>query len=149
MATDSIEREIIIDAPPARVWTALTEAEHLARWFGDAGAEVDLRPGGRLVCSWKKHGTSHAVIEVVDPPRHFTFRWALPPGEEPRRGNSTHVEFTLVPLDGGRPRLRVRESGFGELEWSEEENRRHLNANRSGWEAEMEDLRRYLEARAA
>ena len=46
MVPDQIERETVIAAPVERVWALLTEAEHLGRWFGDAGAEIDLRPGG-------------------------------------------------------------------------------------------------------
>ncbi len=38
MVTDSIEREVAIAAPVDRVWALLTQAEHLALWFGDAGA---------------------------------------------------------------------------------------------------------------
>ena len=48
MVANSIEREIIIDAPVARVWDALTEADQIASWFGD-GAEIDLRPGGSAI----------------------------------------------------------------------------------------------------
>lgn len=51
MIPDTIEQEILIHASPARVWAALTEARHLARWFGDAGAE--LEPGGRVELRWE------------------------------------------------------------------------------------------------
>jgi len=149
MIPDRIEREITIDASTERVWVALTEAEHMERWFGDAGAKVDLRPGGTIVCSWKDHGTAHAVIERIEPHRRFSFRWALPPGERPRPGNSTLVEFILSPLDDGSTRLRVIESGFRDLEGSEEENGKHVDANRAGWKAELGDLRRYLERQPA
>ena len=48
MVPEQIERETVIAAPVERVWALLTEAEHLGRWFGDSGAEIDLRPGGVL-----------------------------------------------------------------------------------------------------
>ena len=40
------------DAPPDRVWRALTEPEHLRRWLGNPGfplttCEMDVRVGGR------------------------------------------------------------------------------------------------------
>jgi uncharacterized protein YndB with AHSA1/START domain len=40
------------DAPPDRVWRAMTEPEHLRRWLGDASfplttCEMDVRVGGR------------------------------------------------------------------------------------------------------
>ena len=54
MIPDRIERETVINAPVERVWELITEAEHLGRWFGDAGAEIDLRPGGALVLRWSE-----------------------------------------------------------------------------------------------
>jgi uncharacterized protein YndB with AHSA1/START domain len=61
MVPDKIEREIVIDAPVERVWSVVTEAQHIGRWFGDVGAEIDLRPGGAFRCSWDKYGTVHGV----------------------------------------------------------------------------------------
>ena len=80
MVPDQIEREITIEAPVDRVWDVITQAEHIGQWFGDAGAEIDLRPGGRLTCSWKEHGTVNAIVEQVDRPRAFSYRWARPLG---------------------------------------------------------------------
>ena len=57
MVPEQIERETVIAAPVERVWALLTAAEHLGRWFGDAGAELDLRPGGATGLSWEQHGT--------------------------------------------------------------------------------------------
>lgn len=149
MAEDRIEREVVIRAPAVRVWAALTEPLHLAQWFGDGGAEVDsLRPGGRITFVWREHGTARAVIEVVDPPRAFSYRWALRPDVDPRPGNSTLVEFTLQE-EAGATRLRVVESGFAGLEWSAEERARDVKANVSGWAAELGELVEYLERRAA
>ena len=56
VAPDTIEREILIDAPPRVVWSIVTEAEHLAGWFSDE-AEIDLRSGGRMLLTWRGHGT--------------------------------------------------------------------------------------------
>jgi uncharacterized protein YndB with AHSA1/START domain len=149
MVPERIEREIVIGASPERVWSALTEAEHLGRWFGDAGAEVDLRPGGKIVCTWREHGTAHAVIERLERPRLFSMRWALEPDAEPRPGNSTLVEFTLVPEAGGRTRLTVVESGFHELDGTDAERARHVELNTGGWKAELEELREYVERQPA
>src|SRR3712207_1495784 len=97
---DRIERETVIAAPAQRVWELLTKAEHLGRWFGDAGAEIDLRPGGAIVLRWTEHGTSLGRVVAVEPHARFAFRWAPfkdPGGAEPEEGNSTLVEFTLTP----------------------------------------------------
>jgi uncharacterized protein YndB with AHSA1/START domain len=44
MPADEISRETRIAAPRQRVWDVVTRAEHVACWFGDAGAEIDLWP---------------------------------------------------------------------------------------------------------
>ncbi len=142
---DTIQRSIEIDAPPERVWAALTEARHLAAWFGDAGAEIDLRPGGRLVVRWKEHGVALGFVERVEPGRAFVFRWSLESDREPRPGNQTLVAFTLERLGDGSTRLTVVESGFRSLDGSIEERRAHFDANTSGWKAELAELAAYLE----
>ena len=115
----------------------ITEAEHLGRWFGDAGADVDLRPGGGLVVRWTEHGVSRARVVAVDPPTGFSYRWAPfkdPGGDEPVEGNSTLVEFTLAP-EGDGTRLRVVESGFSSLATSAEQRARNHASNTRGWDS--------------
>jgi uncharacterized protein YndB with AHSA1/START domain len=148
---DQIEREVMIDAPVERVWELVTEAEHLGRWFGDAGAEVDLRPGGAMTLRWSEHGTSRGRIEAVEPHRRFAFRWAPfkdPGGADPGEGNSTRVEFTLNP-EGDATRLRVVESGFAILDCSDEQRRENLEGNTEGWRMELAELREYATKVAA
>jgi uncharacterized protein YndB with AHSA1/START domain len=151
MVPDQIEREIVIDAPVQRVWELITQAEHLGRWFGDAGAEVDLRPGGALVLRWAEHGTSHGRVVAVEPPGRFSYRWAPfkdPGGEEPVEGNSTLVEFTLA-AEGDGTRLRVVESGFASLATSDERRAQNVAGNTRGWELETDELREYAQKVAA
>src|SRR3954452_6807393 len=138
---DSIAREIVIDAPPERVWAIVTEAQHLAAWFSDA-AEVDLRPGGAMLLTWHGHGTYRARVETVEAPHTFAFRWLLREGGEPAEGASTLVVMTLVP-EGDGTTLRVTESGFGDLPWPEEERARYSTENARGWIVELDELRAY------
>jgi uncharacterized protein YndB with AHSA1/START domain len=137
-----IERETVIAAPVERVWALLTEAEHVGRWFGDAGAEIDLRPGGAMVMRWTEHGTAHGRVVDVDPPRRFSYDW-VPfkglPGTEPAEANSTRVEFTLD-AEGDGTRLRVVESGFETLDCSDEERAGYLEGNVEGWTIELGHL---------
>jgi uncharacterized protein YndB with AHSA1/START domain len=147
---NQIEREVVIDAPVERVWELVTEAEHLGRWFADAGAEVELRPGGAMALHWAEHGTARGRIEAVEPQRRFGFRWAPfqdPRGGDPTEGNSTQVEFTLS-AEGDGTRLRVVESGFERLDTSEEVRRANLEENTEGWRMELGELQEYA-ARAA
>jgi uncharacterized protein YndB with AHSA1/START domain len=148
---DQIEREVVINAPVERVWALVTEAEHLGTWFGDAGAQVDLRPGGAIALHWDEHGTTRGRIERVEPERVFAYRWAPfknPSGEEPAEGNSTLVEFTLTP-DGGGTRVRVVESGFSALDTSEDQRERNHSSNTEGWQIELDELVGYADRIAA
>src|SRR6185437_4962433 len=77
MVPDRVEREILIDAPPDVVWSVVTEAEHVGRWFSDSAA-VDLRPGGELILTWDEHGAVYWRVEKVDPPHFVSFRWLRP-----------------------------------------------------------------------
>ena len=151
MVPDRIERETFIAAPVERVWTLITEAEHLGRWFGDAGAEVDLRPGGAMVLRWTEHGTSRGRVVAVEPHTRFSYRWAPfedPGGEEPDEGNSTLVEFMLAP-EGQGTRLRVVESGFAGLAADEQVRTSDYEGNVRGWKAELGELVEYAEKVAA
>src|ERR1700760_80299 len=113
MSTDRIEKEIEISASVERVWEVLTEAEHVALWFGNGKPiEVDLRAGGEMTLDHGVHGTYRTVIVEVDPPRHSAYRWAAGfPDELATEDNSTLVEFDLVPTAAGTL-LKVTESGF-------------------------------------
>ncbi len=151
MVPDKIERETVIAAPVERVWALLTQAEHLGRWLGDAGAEIDLRPGGAITLKWTDSGTSHARIVAVEEPTRFAYRWAPfkdPGGEEPVEGNSTLVEYTLVAEDEGT-RLKVVESGFASLATSEDQRARNHKSNTQGWANELGELVDYAEKVAA
>jgi uncharacterized protein YndB with AHSA1/START domain len=138
---DAIEREIVIDAPPSVVWAIVTEAQHLGGWFSDE-AEIDLRSGGRMLLTWREHGTYEGRVEVVDAPHLFAFRWQTREGEFSET-NSTLVVMTLEAEEAGT-RLRVVESGFGTLPWPEDARTRYGEENSEGWLIELAELRDYV-----
>jgi uncharacterized protein YndB with AHSA1/START domain len=148
MVPEQIAREIVVDAPVARVWAILTEAEHIEEWFAFDGATIDLHLGGALVMTWKEHGTYHARIERVEPHRLFSYRWALRADEAPAEGNSTLVEFTLTP-EGTGTRLRVVESGFRDLQLTAAEQATHAAENTDGWTGAFQTLAEYARRVAA
>jgi len=147
MSQDWIEREIIIEASRERVWSVLTDAHHIARWFGDS-AEIDLRPGGHASFGWKDDGTYLAVVEHVDEPNVLSYRWARGVDEKPAEGTSTLVEFTLTEVPLGTL-LRVVETGFASLHGTEAAQERAANENTEGWAQELAELKDYAERQAA
>ncbi len=46
---DEIRSSTTIDAPPERVWQAITTPSEMKQWFFGVDTEADWRPGGRLV----------------------------------------------------------------------------------------------------
>lgn len=140
--TDQIERDVLIRAPVERVWELITSAEHLGTWFGDAGAEVDLRPGGALAVTWRDHHGLRGRVETVDPPRRFSWRWLHVDGEapvEPTPANSTLVEFTLSAEEGGT-RVTVVESGFDGLDVDVAARGELFASHGEGWAFELGEL---------
>ena len=142
--TDRIERDVLIAAPVERVWELITSPEHVGRWFGDVGAEIDLRPGGTLSLSWREHGTFYGRVEAVEPPHRFAYRWLSTIGSraEPTPGNSTLTEFTLA-AEGEATRVAVVESGFDTLDGDPAERTAALASHTRGWAAELDELAAY------
>jgi uncharacterized protein YndB with AHSA1/START domain len=129
LVANRIEREILIEAPIDVVWAVVTEPEHIKGWFSDT-VELELTPGGKLALHWDDHGTVDGRVERVEPPRLFSFRWAVGPGAP----DSTLVEFHLS-AEGAATRLTVLESGFLEQQ--------DVDSHRRGWELELGELRDY------
>jgi uncharacterized protein YndB with AHSA1/START domain len=147
MVPDTIERETVIDAPVERVWEVLTGLEHLGQWFGDAGAEGEMRPGGIVTLRWSDYGAHPLRIETMEPPHRFAYRWA-PATRELVDGQMTLVEFTLTP-DGDGTRLQVVESGFAGLDLPEDVRERTFGSNTGGWPHELGHLVEYIAKVAA
>jgi uncharacterized protein YndB with AHSA1/START domain len=111
--SDSIERKLVLPAPPAQVWTALTRSEQLCVWFGTE-ASIDVRPGRGVIFtrdgSTHPRGANSGVIRPIEPPNRFAFRRQSSPGSE----QMTQVDCTLEP-DPESARLRINKSDVARL----------------------------------
>jgi uncharacterized protein YndB with AHSA1/START domain len=145
MADYKIERDVLIDAPVEVVWRAITEPDQISQWFADR-VELVAEPGGHGYMDFGEQG-GPVVVESVDPPTRFSFRWNHPAGEEPVGGNSMLVEFTLVPDGHDRTRLRVAESGHELLTWSDAEKDRYTQEHNGGWGTFLDRLTKLLAER--
>ena len=154
MASDSVEREILIEASPEVVWGVITEPEQISRWFSDE-AELEGRAGADGTLTWTPGGRGGdkefdliVPIRVVaaEPPRRFSFRWSHPHGAEPDENNSALVEFTLIEEAGGT-RLRVRETGIDAVTHDDESKARYLKDHEHGWETHLGEMLNYVAAK--
>jgi uncharacterized protein YndB with AHSA1/START domain len=131
MSEMSIEREILIEAPVEVVWRTVTEPDQITRWFADK-VDLEVVPGAQGYMGFGDQG-GPVVVQTVDPPSLFSFRWNFPDGEEPVVGNSILVEFSLESKGNERTLLRVTESGHEMRAWPEEEKTRYADEHRHGW----------------
>ncbi|MGP3978871.1 SRPBCC domain-containing protein [Streptomyces sp. 8N114] len=132
MSEDRIERETLIAAPLARVWSLVTRPGF---WLGDQASLRDTaaEEGESMVVTHAEHGEFPVRVEKVEPRTYVAYRWTSAfPGEELRENNSTLVEFTLT-QEGDQTRLRVVESGFATLAGSEELRSQNLKDHAAGW----------------
>jgi len=132
----SAEGAIEIEAPAERVWSALTDARELERWF-PLEAEVEPGPDGRIWMSWGRELGGWSDVEVWDPPRRLRIAWVM--GDGPARVTDFRLEGR-----GGSTRLRVVTSGFpDDAEWDD-----MVEGTRLGWSFELRQLKHYLERHA-
>lgn len=141
----TVRRTIRIAAPVDRVWSAVTEPEHISRWFGQA--ELDgVGVGAQGSLTWPERGSVPLRVEAMNPPHSVTYRWSnddaldrLPQQLDLER--STVFTFTLEPVNGGTV-LTVVESGFDRTT----DPAANLESHRGGWEVELDKLRSLLES---
>ena len=142
MADLAIEREIVIEAPADVVWRTITEPGHMSQWFADR-VDLVIKPGAHGYMQFGDQG-GPVIVETVEPPVRFSFRWNHPRGEEPVPGNSMLVEFTLTREGAERTRLRVTESGHELLGWAGAEKERYAAEHRDGWVEFLDRLVRVI-----
>jgi uncharacterized protein YndB with AHSA1/START domain len=127
-----IERDIVIEAPAEVVWKTITEPDQITRWFADR-VEVDLKPGGQGYLGFGKDVGTAILVEAVDRPHRFAFRWNRTQDDDPTLDNSVLVEFTLTSEGPERTMLRVVETGVESLAWPDEEKQSYVEDHRGGW----------------
>jgi uncharacterized protein YndB with AHSA1/START domain len=149
--TDRIEKSLVLKAPRARVWQALTNAEAFGEWFGVeiAGPFV---PGGRVAGRITHPGYEHVPFEIeverMEPERLFAWRWhpnAVEPGVDYSAEPTTLVSFELTEVAEGT-RLTLVESGFDGIPLSRRATA--YRGNDEGWTHQMVAVERYLSGAA-
>jgi uncharacterized protein YndB with AHSA1/START domain len=150
-AAFAVRRTVAIAAPVDKVWAAITEPQHLVRWFGQRADLPELAVGARGSLGFDGYGDFPLRIEELDSPHTIAYRWsndnATPPAD-PGAGDaevfarSTVFRFTLEPNPEGTL-LTVVETGFDSLG----DPAAAMASNRRGWTDEIDELVAYLEAR--
>jgi uncharacterized protein YndB with AHSA1/START domain len=144
-----IDRTIEIEAPPERVWRALTSAAELSAWF-QVTIEGEIAPGSQvwMTSVHQQHTGQRFRVQFVEmtPPKRFVWQWhpgAVDPNVDYSHEPRTTVTFTLEPCEAGT-RLSVAETGFDEITLGR--RAKAYGDNSQGWTEVLGWLKRYVEA---
>jgi uncharacterized protein YndB with AHSA1/START domain len=135
--TRKLELTVDVDAPPEKVWKALTEGEHLSRWFPPQATVSRPGAGGEVTFSWSPEMTWTTKVDAWEPGTHL--RW-LDENAFLGPGTVITVDYHLS-TEGGKTRVRLVQSGFGESEgWDD-----FFKGTETGWSYFLYNLKVYLE----
>ena len=140
------EMAIDVAAPADVVWSALTEARELTRWF-PLEARVVPGKGGTMYWGWGEGWAGESRIAEWEPNRRLKLvetRQGFDADGRPlnRKGENRDLvlEVTLE-AQTGTTRVRLVHSGFGHgADWDDE-----LDGISTGWQCELRNLRHYVE----
>jgi len=156
--TDRIEKQVLLRAPRARVWNALTDVREFEKWFG-VRFDRPFAPGARMrgilvgttvdaevARAQRQHAAVPFEITVdrIEPERLFSFRWhpfAVDQTVDYSKEPTTRVEFVLENAPDG-VLLIVSESGFDRIPL--ERRATAFSANEQGWNIVATLIERYL-----
>jgi uncharacterized protein YndB with AHSA1/START domain len=129
----AIVEEITIEAAPQRVWSALTNADEVTRWWSN---EAQIKPVvGTLAefCFRPPAGTLQ--FEVAEMEQDKKMRWIA--GKRPPQWAGTSVTWQLEPVESGT-KLVFTHDGFAQADESYERTR-------GNWSYFLDSLKSYLE----
>jgi len=145
--TDRIEKKVLLRAPRARVWRALTDAKEFGKWFGVelAGAfAAGARVQGTVTHKGYEHLKLEIAIERMEPERLFSWRWhpyAIEPEVDYSGEPTTLVVFELEEVPSGTL-LTVAESGFDRIPLARRAEAFRMNDQ--GWAAQMKSIEQHV-----
>lgn len=146
--TDAIHKQLVLKAPPSRVWQAISNAEQFGAWFG-ATLHGEIVAGRALACTLPYQGKElqmTLLIDRLEPERVVAFRWhpfAIDPSVDYAQEPTTLVELVIAPAPEGTL-LTVTETGFDAL--PEARRARAFEMNSGGWAHQLENIARYVGA---
>jgi uncharacterized protein YndB with AHSA1/START domain len=137
MPDNTITLTRTIEAPPATVFRALTDADELARWW-TSSSESEPRTGGFFSYRFEfddpsRNHTYEGAYHAVTVDERISYPWQTSLGE-------TTVDVQLRP-SGGATELTLEHSGWSSDAAAEEAAELH----EQGWSFFLDNLKSYLE----
>jgi uncharacterized protein YndB with AHSA1/START domain len=141
-----IEKTVVIAAPPAAVWNALTDPAAMSAWMGEPEmaieVDTDWRPGSAIVIRGVHHGPFRNEGTVLDFVPGALLRYthlSSVSGLADVPAHHSVIAFELAAVDGGTA-VRLAVEGF-----ATETIFRHLDLY---WRGTLDVFKTYAESRA-
>jgi uncharacterized protein YndB with AHSA1/START domain len=155
---DRIEKKVLLRAPRAKVWRAISNSAEFETWFGMKvdgpfvagktmrGVIVPTKVNAEVAKMQKPYeGKEFEIqIEKIEPERLFSFRWhpyAVERDVDYAAEPTTLIVFQLEDAEGG-VMLTVTESGFDQIPLAR--RAKAFQANEGGWSKQMELIKAYV-----
>src|SRR5262245_51777854 len=134
-----LELDVLIDAKPEEVWKAITEAARVGNWFAPDVTGAGSGVGSTLTVSWGGGMEFTTTIDAWEPNTHV--RWVNDDMFGP--GTSLVADWHIT-AEGGKTRVRLVQSGFGEFDgWDD-----FFEGIDTGWRYFLHNLRVSIETHA-
>lgn len=147
-STDRIEKQLMINAPRAKVWRAISDSQEFGKWFrvaieGPFVAGQSVR--GRILTPGYDHVHMTMEIVAVDATRgYFAYRWhpfAIDAKVDYSGEPTTLVEFQLSETGSGT-KVAITESGFDGIPAHRRDEAFRMNT--MGWEAQLKNIEAHV-----
>jgi uncharacterized protein YndB with AHSA1/START domain len=137
----TLERSVLIAASPQIVWDAITDPNHLERWYAP-GCPWKI-PALQTGATVKFHNTDTdiqlATIEDLEPLKRFTLRWQL----DPMHPGLTLTNTFLLEPENDSTRVTVSQAGYESL--PEDVRQEQLDQDAAAYSVIAGSLKSYLE----
>jgi uncharacterized protein YndB with AHSA1/START domain len=148
----SVERTVVVHAPPARVLEAFFTPDDLSEWWQVVRSVTVARPLGMYAIEWSSTDYRDEVLGPLGGAFHGTVMEYRPGAElfvadafwNPPDGDPIGpmaLEVRCSPLEGGGTTLVVHQSADADgVRWE-----RYFEIVEAGWQRALADLKQYLE----
>jgi uncharacterized protein YndB with AHSA1/START domain len=143
----TIEKQIEIEAPVAKVWDAISDYKQFGEWFRvalKAPFETGKVAEGNILHPGYEHVVWRATVKDIVPEKLFSFTWH-PYGIDPKvdytKETPTLVEFKLEKTAKGTL-LTITESGFDKV--PAHRRTEAFRMNDQGWSAQIKNIEKFV-----
>ena len=126
-----IVKEVVIDAPPSKVWPHLVDPEKVVGWL--MPNDFKARVGSSFFLDCTAQGKVDCVVKELVPEKRLVYSW---------QSKETRVETTVtitLTVEGKRTRVKLVHSGWDALPPADQD--RIMGGFDQGWSDHIERLR--------